>query len=209
MNIEYNFETTINGKLIHCRAFTLGEYLDLIKAKASGTIKDTVQKILKDCTDAVDLPKHESELLLVRLWAHSLGEVSHTAIYQCECGNEIKTPLNLTYASTINTNELFYQLQGLKIKFKYPKLFDDENIGLMIASCIEYVIVGTEQIFFDDLSEAEIQDLYSAITVEDVKNISEMLLEATIQISVPISCTCGKNHVQTITGLKEFFRIIQ
>lgn len=209
MTIEYNFETKINGKVIHCRAFTLGEYLDLIKAKAAGNIKPVVQKILNDCTDAKGLLKHESELLLIRLWAQSLGEVSHTATYVCDCGNEIPTPINLTYAGIVGTGELLYQLSGFKVKFKYPKMFDDENIGLMIASCIEYIIVNGEQIFVDDLNETEIQDLYSAITTEDVKNITDMLLEPTIQLAVPIACSCGKNHVQTITGLKEFFRIIQ
>lgn len=210
MTIEYNFETTINGKLIQCRAFTLEEYLSLVRAKANKTLTTEVLKVIKSCTDAKDLNKQESELLIIRLWAHSIGEVNHTATYVCSCGHEIQTPLNTTHAQIPPPGDLLYHLNGFKIKFKYPKLFDDSDISLMIASCIEYLVVGGEQIFFDDLSDVEIQDLYSAITTEDISKIKDLLLAPKVELAVPIKCEkCGENHVQKITGLKEFFRILQ
>jgi hypothetical protein len=45
----------------------------------------------------------------------------------------------------------------------------------MIAKSIDYIIVNGEQIFVDDLSDQEIDDLYAAITTEDVLKIKDML----------------------------------
>lgn len=205
----YNFDLTINGKNISCRAFTLEEYLNLIKAKADKVLDKTIKQLIKDCTNAKGLNKQESELLLVNLWAHSLGEVNHTATWVCECGNEIDVPINTNRIQIVGSSDLLYSLGELRIQFKYPELFDDNDIALMIAKSIDYIIVNGEQIFVDDLSDQEIDDLYSAITTEDVLKIKDMLLKPQIQLAVPISCKCGKNHVHQITGLKEFFKVIQ
>lgn len=210
MNIVDKFETRINGKHIQCRAFKLKEYLDLIAAKAknNGEVAIVIKDIIKNCTDAVGLNRQESELLIIKLWAHSIGEVNHEGSWHCTCGREIPVPINFTFAQIDAPEELWYSLPGFKIKFKYPELFDDANKAMMIAKCIDYILVNNEQIYFSDLTDNEIDDLYSAITTDDVIKISEMLLKPTVQLSVPISCECGESHIHTIKGLKEFFKIM-
>jgi hypothetical protein len=59
----------------------------------------------------------------------------------------------------VGSSDLLYSLDGLRIQFKYPELFDDTNVALMIAKSIDYIIVNGEQIFVDDLSDQEIDDL--------------------------------------------------
>ena len=208
MNITYTFETRISGQHIRCRAFTLEEYIGLIAAKSNGTLSSAINELIKNCTNAVGLNKQESELLVVKLWAHSIGEVNHEGSWNCTCGRQIPVPLNYTHATIDAPEDLWYDLDAVRIKFKYPKLFDDSNIAKMISSCIEYVVVNGEQIYPNDLSEQEIEDLYSLITIEDITKIKDMLLKPTVQLSVPITCECGISHIHTIKGLKEFFEIM-
>ena len=206
--ITYKFETRISGQHIQCRAFTLEEYSNLMAAKKDGTIKDYIPTLIKECTNAIGLNRQESELLIVKLWAHSIGEVNHEVTWNCTCGRQIPVPLNYTHATIDAPEDLWYNLAGFKVKFKYPELFDDSDIPLMIAKCIDYIVVGSEQIYFADLNDAEVEDLYAAITTDDVKAISEMLLKPQVQLAVPITCECGISHIHVIKGLKEFFKIM-
>ncbi len=208
MDFEYKFDVSIGSKTFKCRAFTLGEYKDLMKAKADGNIKDTVLDILNKCTNARNLTKQESEMLLVKLWAHSTGEVNINTVYTCECEKEILVPINMNYIQLDDVQDIIYDFKNFKIKFKYPKIFEDSNKALMVASCIDYIIVGDEKLKVDDLTEQELSDLYTAITTEDMIKISDMLVNPTIYMAIPIQCECGKSHIKVIKGLKEFFRLL-
>lgn len=209
MSNEYKFIARIVDKDIECRAFTLREYKDLLQAKLEGRMEPAILELFSKCTNAPHLPKHEGELLLVNLWAHSIGEVNTEQTWQCACGRETLIPINLIQANIDSTEELLYDFPNFKIKFKYPGLFEDKNTAQMVAECIEAIILpdGT-MLTVDELSDVEINDLYSSITVNDIENISEMLTRPQVQLAVPISCECGESHVHIIKGLKEFFRIM-
>ncbi|ANA49532.1 baseplate hub [Salmonella phage vB_SnwM_CGG4-1] len=209
MNYDYNFEVLIGEKTIECRAFTLEEYKNLIVSKQQGSIKQSVLDLIKNCTNAKNLNKQESELLLVNLWSHSLGEVNHQNTWVCSCGHETQVPINFTFAQIDEPEELWYNLRHFKIKLRYPNLFEDENIASMISSCIQTIHVNGETIGIEDLNNKEIEDLYSAITEDDIINIKNLLLKPTVQLAVPVKCSeCGENHVHIIKGLKEFFKLI-
>ncbi|AHY25172.1 baseplate hub [Pectobacterium bacteriophage PM2] len=209
MNNQYKFAVFINNKEIECRAFTLREYKNLLIAKSEGRLEDAIKKLFKDCTNAKDLPKHEAELLLVKLWAHSLGEVNVERIWGCDCGKEIIVPINLIRAGIDSTDDLLYVFKDFKIQFKYPGIFEDKNKAVMVASCIEYIITNSgEQLKVDDLSDVELDDLYSAITNVDIDQISDMLTKPKIQLAIPIKCECGKDHIHVVSGLKEFFKLL-
>lgn len=208
MNFDYKFEVNIGQKVIKCRAFTLEEYKDLMQAKLNGKLKETIESILWKCTNCAGLNKQESELLIVKLWAHSTGEVNSDAVHICDCGKENLVSINMNYAQLDDAEEVIYDFNNFKIKFKYPRLFADSNIARMIGECIDYIIVGNEKLLIDDLTEQELNDLYSAITTEDIQKIAEMLLKPSIYLAVPVECECGKNHLKIIRGLKEFFRLL-
>ncbi|MFP9048635.1 hypothetical protein, partial [Enterococcus faecalis] len=95
-----------------------------------------VKKLIKDCTNAKDLNRQESELLLIHLWAHSLGEFNHENSWKSTCGTERPTHINLLHTQIDAPEDLWYTLGDIKIKFRYPKIFDDKNIAHMIVSCI-------------------------------------------------------------------------
>ena len=209
MNYDYKFEVQINCSDIQCRAFTLEEYKELIDGKINGNIDEVVKRLINNCTSARNLNKQESELLLIQLWSHSLGEVNHENIWICPEGHETLTPINFTSAQIDEPEELWYPLANFKLKLRYPKLFDDKNIAQMIATCIEYIYVNGETISIEDLNDKEIDDLYSAITEEDIIRIKNMLLKPTVYLAVPVKCQkCGATHVEVIKGLKEFFRYL-
>lgn len=206
---EYKFIARIGKTDIQCRAFTLREYKDLLQAKLEGHMEDEILSLIKKCTDAKDLTRHEGELLLVNLWANSIGEVNVERTWECACGKEIPIPINLMHASVDSTEELLYSFKDFKVKFRYPSLFQDKNKAQMVAECIEYIVIPDgSTLSVDDLSDAEIDDLYAAITTEDIERISLMLTRPQIQLAVPISCECGESHVHVIKGLKEFFKVL-
>lgn len=208
---EYKFDVRVGSKIINCRAFTLKEYLELITAKKNGSVEEIVKKLIKDCTNAKakDLNRQESELLLIHLWAHSLGEVNHENSWKCTCETEIPTHINLLHTQIDAPEDLWYTLGDIKIKFHYPKIFDDKNIAHMIVSCIETIHANGESIPVEDLNEKELEDLYSIITESDIVAIKDMLLKPTVYLAVPIKCPeCGKTHAHVIRGLKEFFELL-
>lgn len=206
---KYTFTVRLGDKEVNCRAFTLKEYLGLIGARATGTIESTVNNIITNCSNAKNLTKQEAELLLVNLWAHSLGEVNQEHTWNCSCGHSFQVYMNLLHTQLDEQADPWYSFSGIKIKFRQPKLFDDKNIALMIASCIEAVFVNGESIPVEDLTEAEINDLYGLITEDDMINIKNLLVSPSIYLATPIKCPkCGTSHVHTIRGLKEFFELL-
>lgn len=209
MNFEYKFNVNVAGKTINCRAFTLREYKDLLKAKLDNDIANCIVQLINKCTDAKNLNKQESELLIIKLWAHSLGEVNHEHTYVCSCGKEQQVALNFNHVQ-IDTpdEEMIWDFLNFKVKFKYPEIFDDSNIASMVAKCIEFIDVDGSIIQIDDLSDVELEDLYGAISSESLKNISAMLLKPKVVLAVPISCECGESTVHVIKGLKEFFKLL-
>lgn len=206
---DYKFTVDIGDKSINCRAFTLSEYKDLMHAKVKGTLKEELLKVLSACTDAKNLTKQESELLIVKLWAHSMGEVNSNAVWTCPvCGKETIVSMNLNYAQLEEAEDVIHAFKGFKIKFNYPKLFDDSNIAKMIISCIDAIIVGNDRIELEDLSDQEMNDLIASITNEEAVKISDKLLKPSIYMAVPVVCECGHKEVHITRGLKEFFKLL-
>lgn len=207
--MNYNFVTKIGDKTINCRAFTLREYKDLLKAKLEGRLEEEILELFKKCTDAPELPRHEGELLLVKLWAQSLGEVNVERPWHCACGREQMVPMNLIQASTTEAREVVWGFTNFKIRFRWPNIFQDKYKAQTVAECIHSIVTPDDvEIFPDDLSDEEVNDLYSAITVEDIEKIFAHLTEPQVQLAVPISCECGHNEIHVVKGLKEFFKLI-
>jgi hypothetical protein len=207
--MNYTFEVIIKNQKINCRAFTLREYKDLLQAKLQGTLEDFIPSLIETCTDAKNLNKQASELLLINLWAHSLGEVNIEREWVCSCGREQTIPMTLTRAQLSKEPEVIKDFGTFKVVFRYPSLFEDKNNAMMVAGCIDYILTTTgEKLTLEDLSDTEIDDLYSVITAEDILSISSALTEPKPFLAIPISCECGDNSVHIIKGLKEFFKVM-
>lgn len=204
---NYNFEVQVRDKTIKCRAFTLAEYRDLIKAKADGQIKDFVPKLIKECTNT-ELTRAEAEVVLVKLWAHSLGNVNIFVEHKCECGQVLQVPVSLDRANCSKKKPIIQELKGFKLVLKEPKLFDDSNVIQMILKSIDHISVGDEQIKLEDLTDAEQGDFYEAITNDIITELKNKLLESTVELAVPVICDCGKNSVLHLKGLTDFMRIL-
>lgn len=204
---NYNFEIQVRDKVIKCRAFTLGEYRDLIKAKAEGKIKDFVPKLIKDCTNE-ELSRAEAEVVLVKLWAHSLGNVNVFVEHKCSCGKHLQVPVSFDRANCSKKAAIVQELKGFKLILKEPKLFDDSNVIQMILKSIDHISVGDEQIKLEDLTDTEQGDLYEAITTDVIDEIKNKLLQSTVELATPISCECGENSVMHLKGLTDFMRIL-
>lgn len=208
MSYKYNFDLYIGEKVIPCRAFTLREYKQILESKYNGTLKEKILEVINNCCDCSGLNKQEMELLIVKLWANSMGEVNIEADWPCDCGKPVRVSLNMNHTQITDHEDIYYDFGQFKIKFKYPEIFCNENKAVVISSCIDYIIVGNENLKIDDLTSNEIDDLYNNITLEDVEKIYSALMGPTIYLATPINCECGKTHIHTIKGLKEFFKLL-
>lgn len=209
MDYTYRFDLQVMDRIIPCRAFTLGEYEELIKAKLNGSITETVLNLIQSCAPkAVGLPKHWAEYVLVQLWARSLGEQHHLHDWVCSCGKEIPIKINFDHMQVSDESELIYKLKHLRIRFRYPQLFEDSNTGNMIVSCMQDIITDQEVIPIEELSEYEIAEIIEFIDSEDVQKIRDLLVGPQIQMGVPIECSCGNKGVHVIQGIKDFFKLI-
>lgn len=207
--MNYTFDVKIKNKTIKCRAFTLREYKDLLQAKLEDRIESFINELILNCTDARDLNKQESELLVINLWAHSLAEVNIEREWTCSCSRTQVVPMTLTRASLGKEPEVVRDFGNFKIVFRYPKLFEDKNRAIMVASCIDYILTsGGEKLLLTDLSDHELDDLYSIITEKDIKEIYDELTAPKPILAIPISCECGEHTVHVIEGLKEFFKVM-
>lgn len=205
---DYKFDVQIKDKEISCKAFSLEKYIDVLKQSTEGKTSEVFKSLLEEHTNAKGLTRQESELLLIKLWAYSLGKVNHEVDYVCECGKTFPVEMNFNHANIQGERELVYPLENFRLVLKYPEIFEDSNVASMVASSIVYIEVENERIKIDELNTHEMDDLYSAITSEDIIKIGELLKEPKVVLAVPVSCSCGKSDIKTITGLKEFFRII-
>lgn len=207
--MNYTFDVKIKNKTIKCRAFTLREYKDLLQAKLESRIESFINELISNCTDARDLNKQESELLVINLWAHSLAEVNIEREWSCSCGRSQVVPMTLTRATLGKEPDVIKDFGNFKIVFRYPKLFEDKNRAMMVAGCIDYILTSAgEKLFLSDLSDAELDDLYSVITEKDIKEVYDALVAPKPILAIPISCECGEHTVHVIEGLKEFFKVM-
>lgn len=212
---EKKFNVKLGSSVVECKSYSLRDYTSLIISKDS-TISDNMKKvyssIIEKCTGLMNLPKHDAELVLINLIANSEHFGKVTQEYTCECGHVHDVELDVSKAQVDygNSNlETLYPFKKFKVAFRWPELWDDDNVPLMIAKSIESIYVGDERIFVEDLNELELEDLYNAITEDDINYIKSFLLAPQPVLVVPIKCPkCGKSHVHIIKGFKEFVEVL-
>lgn len=213
---ELDFKVRINKKEVNCKSFSLKEYLKFLLAKTSkdsSLIKQWMIDVLKSNTNFESLTKHDCELLIINLLSKSIHQDDIKKQFVCDCDHEFDVTIDPTKIY-VNYNdceiENLYTFQNFKLGFRYPDLFEDDNIPLMILKSIEYIYVEDDRILLDDLSESELDDLYTAISPNDMENISKILLKPKIQSDIPIVCSkCGKSHVHSVIGFKSFVELLK
>lgn len=210
------FDLYVNKEKIECESFTLKEYIKFLLAKQSddsALLKKWMEEVLKTNTTYTKFVKPECEYILINLLAKSVRQNKIEKEYVCECGNEFDVTIDPTKIYIDDENykmDELYPFLNFKLKLQQPNLFEDDNIPLMILKSIKEIYVGDDVIKINDLAENEFDDLISAITPTDMDNIKEILLKPTIRTDIPIVCPkCGKAHVQSVIGFKEFIELLK
>ena len=208
----YKFQIKVEQKVINCRAFTFGEFQSLIEAKTDGRLAEAIYNVIRDCTDidVSELPRHTAELIFLKVWIHSLNRVNIDHVWVCgECGAETPVTLNIDSAYTTSPDtDLFYDLGQVKMKFRYPRIFEDDDLMQMIITCTEYIVIGNDQYTLDDLDETDFDKVLTMINDTAVTEIIDMLLAPSVVLAVPIKCSCGESGVHKVVGLHEFFKLL-
>lgn len=208
-----SFDVRVVDQVVKCKSYTLRDLVKISLTKTasdSEPLKKIYSEILSKCVlSDTKFNKHESELLLIHLIAQSESEDCPKLEYTCECGKTKKVNLNLNHISIDNLDTpLILKLKNFSIKFKWPDLWADDDIASMIAKSIEAIYVGDERIELDDLTDTELNDLYSAITDEHIDYINKMLTAPVPVLGVPVKCECGKTSVEKLIGFKAFMDVI-
>lgn len=209
------FYLKIENEIVECKPFTLKKYSDYLIAKTvddSTPIKNWMNDVLATCTNLETDKRHIAQYIIINLMYKSLNQHDIFQEYVCECGHEFDVKIDPSKISikTDNLIDELYDLKSFKISLKHPKLFADDDLSSMIVDCIDSIYVGDDVIKIDDLSDYELNDLFNAITTDDMDKLKDILLEPELQLNVPIVCPkCGKAHVHSIVGFNEFIRILQ
>lgn len=210
---EKKFKVKVGNKVINCTSYTLRDYTELAFSKngsGSELMKQKYNEILSEHTDADNLVKHEAELLLINLTAQSEHEEIPSLKYTCECGHQHNVSVDVSKAYISGDDTIAeHSFPKFKIGFKWPKLWDDDDVGSMIANCIDVIYAKDERVKVEDLELNELDDLYDAITESDINSIKEILTAPIVVLPVSITCPeCGKRHIHVIKGFKEFLEIL-
>lgn len=208
------FKVQTDSGVIQCSTYTLraSTQLNLAKnAKNVELMKATYSEILNDHAVA-DLPKHDAELVLINLIAKSEHEEDVKIPYVCECGHMHEVtlkPENMYIDYGESDIEKLYPFDKFKVKFTWPALWADDNVTEMIVKSMRTIYAKDEQIDLEDLSEDELNDLYDAITEDDIKKIKKLLTSPKPVAVFSLKCPqCEKRSVETIKGFKSFVELL-
>ncbi|AUM58437.1 baseplate hub [Proteus phage phiP4-3] len=191
------FEITCNDITYNARYFTLDEYEDVLNKITDNNIKDAISGLLIDCIDSYDtnLPKHYAECIFLKLWAHSLGGVTKEL-------NGIF--VNFNYIETPKEKGFIYKLDGLSLKMRYPKLFEDSDKLEMVINCIDSVLLEDQtEIKASELSSDDLNVLYSYLTKDVIFSLRDELLRPKPYIAFPVD-----DEIKTIEGFKNLLEVI-
>ena len=213
MNLDYEFEIDVDKSIVKARAFTLGEYLDIIGKKESDDYTDTVISVLDNCllgsTSILGYPKREAEYILLQIWAHSIGKINFDAEYTC-CGKIFNVPMNMSRAIIDKPDYVKKKFDGFTIQFREPKIFDDADYIETFMDCIDYIIIDDNQFTVDELAEEDYQVIIDTITTRDVDELVERILKPTIRMGVPVKCPhCGNYKVEELVGLHDLLGVLK
>ncbi|ADG60097.1 baseplate hub [Acinetobacter phage Acj9] len=194
--------------------YTLRDHIAILASRInsdSDLMKKAYSDVLAKCVDQ-KMNKHESELALIHLIAKSDHQDEVYQDFTCDCGytQKAKIDIDKTYIDVDESSiETPYAFENYKVKFKWPKLWADDNVGSMVAESIEAIYIGNDRITVEDLTDLELDDLYDAFTEDHINSITKILLAPKVVLVQQVKCEkCGKAHVNVIKGLKEFIDIL-
>lgn len=198
-------ELTIGSEKYTVDAIEVGEYLEILNSVKNENVSSVVRQLMYD-KFGMNFPKHIAELLFIKLWSYSTGNVCIEEDYTLETGEVVKVPINMnfvTLSESKSEDDLIFDISGNLIKFRYPKLFEDNDYVEMVLNCIESVSVNDAIIKVDELTEQEMNELVSMIDENIFNDICNMLLEPKIYLIYSIG---DENKI--LTGFRDIFNLV-
>lgn len=170
--------------------FTLDEYTDLQKGDLVESIKTLLKTHIPDLN--LELPKHYIESCLVQLWDISLAPEA-----KFNCDNSPK--INYSLIDVPEKQGFIYSINGVNIKFRYPRIFEDQSPIDMVANCVLGVVEKDQEISINDLSEVDLERLYSLFSKDMMNHIIKELTSPEIVLWVP--CKCGPHKIHGLSNI--------
>lgn len=218
---------TLDKKIIHFRAYNLGDENALQEAKESGnedvkvqTILDVLQGLVINKVDITKLPTFEVEHLLLSTRIVSVGNTSNVKI-KCEgCGKHHPVELDLSKVYLTDTRPKSNVIEvgkdevtgeTVSVIMKYPSfgaLRTMHNAGNknFIRLCVESVQSGDSFFDFDDVSDEEIDEWLMSLSKDKIKGVYDFINNIPkLRLDVKFTCKCEKENELTIDDFESFF----
>lgn len=192
------FEIKIYDKTYQASYMTLDEYEDLVK----NYTPEQILNVIKTHVQGIDINRTSVyiEAVFIQLWANSLGELNQSRELDCVCGEKHNIDINYSFLNVPEETGFIYDIGGIKIKFRYPRMFEDQDQIDMIMKCIVSIIQDAEEIPVHELSEYSLEAVYALFTKEVIEHIINELLAPKVVLAIPTGC----GEIFTISGLNEF-----
>jgi hypothetical protein len=232
----YSITLPLSNKKIKIRPFLVKEEKILLMAMESNdeesillAIKQIVNNCCMDKIDVDELPILDLEFIFLNLRARSIGEMVELE-YKCnndikveeetkKCENLVKIEFNLLDIEIKKQSENKKKIQLTKklgVMMKYPNfnviknvenLSETEQIGKMIANCIEYIFDDETIYYTKDVSEQEVVDFIDSLTSEQFLKIQEFLNDVPkLEKTLKFKCNkCSYEEDLRLEGIQSFF----
>lgn len=195
----HKVDIKIGSNVVQCSLFSIKEYNAIVAARRDGTIKEILPEIIRERFG--DLPKHYAEQAFVKLFAMSKNKSLHL-VKQCTCSKQLEmtlSPDNINVA--FDNHSLNFDFGRLKIKARYPEIFEDDDVFEMINRCIKSVELEGQVIEWGELSESEIEQVLGFLTFDNIKELVGVLTEPELYVVMPAKCSCGHSENVIIRGV--------
>lgn len=192
------FEIKMFDKIYKASYITLNEYEELVK----NYTPESILSIIETHVVGIDLTRTAAYLegVFIQLWAHSLGELNQTRDLDCVCGEHHVLDINYGFLTVPEETGFVYNIADIKIRFRYPRMFEDKDQIDMVMKCMVSVIEGAEEIPVDELSEASLEAVYALFSKDVIEHIIKELLAPKVVLAIPTGC----GEIFKLSGLGDF-----
>jgi len=231
-SLSYNLTVPSTKKKHKFRPFYVREQKELLLAQQSEDISvmvSTLKNVILSCVENIDvdsLALFDIEYIFTQIRAKSTGEIVEILMgcdYESCVDNpkaKIKVPIDLTKLEVTtpegHTNNIpLYDDVGVVMKYPTYDLINDikgieDETQMMtetILGSVDYIYTKDTIHYASDYSKEELAGFFDDLEGEEFKKVSKFFntspkLTHTVEYKCP---ECGKQHKQTVEGIKSFF----
>ena len=232
LNSTPNYELTIpsTGETLKFRPFLVKEQKVLLiayESQEAAQILNAILDCIQACIENISLNRlttFDVDYIFTQIRSKSVGEVTEILATCGECEHQEQRKVNLNdlkIDGKIQKNIEFELTDQISMRMKYPtysdllrdsRVFSDEitnseKIFLTLASSIDSVMTGEENIKLKDESSEEVEQFINSLSTEQFQKVTEFVQEVPkLKYKEEYECEkCNAKNKIELEGLQDFF----